>query len=82
MQDSLMSQGLSLMFTGMGTVIIFLAMLVVLTNLATRLIARYFPDPIAKIDPTPKPALVTQAVDAHTLKVIQKAVSEHRAKRH
>ena len=40
----LMSSGLELMLAGMGIVFLFLAMLVVVINTMSRLIARYLPE--------------------------------------
>ncbi|MDD5581508.1 MAG: OadG family protein [Methylobacter sp.] len=39
-----MSSGIEIMFVGMGTVFLFLAMLVVTINILSSLIQRYFPD--------------------------------------
>ena len=49
MQGDIVSQGLELMLYGMGTVVVFLALLVVATTGMSRLIGRYFPEPEAPV---------------------------------
>jgi oxaloacetate decarboxylase gamma subunit len=44
MQGDIVSQGVELMLFGMGTVVVFLALLVVSTTAMSRFIARYFPE--------------------------------------
>ena len=44
MQGDMISQGLELMLYGMGTVVVFLSLLVVSTYVMSHLIARYFPE--------------------------------------
>lgn len=78
MQDSLMQQGLDLMFYGMGSVAVFLIMLVVLTQMMSWFIQRFFPE-------TPTVTVATEQVeqapvDAHLLAIIQAAVNQHRNK--
>ena len=55
MQDNLMQQGVELMLFGMGTVFLFLAVLIVATTLMSFLIQRFFPA---------KPLLVPAAVNS------------------
>ncbi len=43
MQGTIIEQGLELMLYGMGTVVLFLALLVVATTAMSRLLTRYFP---------------------------------------
>ncbi len=43
MQDQIINQGVELMLYGMGTVVLFLALLVVATGLMSHLLARYRP---------------------------------------
>ena len=49
MQGDIVSQGVELMLYGMGTVVMFLALLVVATTLMSRCIIRYFPEPEAPV---------------------------------
>lgn len=44
MQGDIVSQGVELMLFGMGTVVLFLALLVVMTTAMSRLVIRYFPE--------------------------------------
>ncbi len=55
MQDEIIGQGLELMLFGMGTVVLFLCLLVVATRLMSHGVTRYFPEPpaataIAQVD--------------------------------
>lgn len=80
MQSTLLDQALELLIFGMGTVFVFLALLVVAVNLMSRLIDTYFPEPAAPEPHTPKIKAVTPAIDDTTLAVIQAAIRQHRAK--
>lgn len=83
MQDSLLSQGLSLLVYGMGTVYVFLAILVLVTTSMSRLIARYFPpapEPERKAAPKAKSASPA-AVEPHILNAITQAVAQHRSEK-
>ena len=44
MQGDIVAQGVELMLYGMGTVVVFLALLVVVTTLMSSVITRYFPE--------------------------------------
>ena len=72
--NELMSTGLEIMLVGMGSVFLFLAMLIVAVNLMTATIQRYFPEksskPVKNI-PTTDPALIA---------AISTAVHQHRKK--
>ena len=48
MQAGLLEQGLTLMLVGMGTVFVFLTLLVVATTLMSALTARLSPAPVAE----------------------------------
>ena len=79
MQESLLSQGMGLMLFGMGTVFVFLAVLVVITNIMSFIMGRYFPE-VAEPQSTAVPIAKSSsaAVSATTLKVIQAAIDRHR----
>lgn len=79
MQMTLLEQALQLLIFGMGTVYIFLILLVVAINLMSRLIETHFPDPVIPENPTPKPR-ETSPVDTTTLAVIHAAIRQHREK--
>ncbi len=87
MNDTLMQQGTDLMLYGMGSVLVFLTLLVIATTLLTGLIRRWFPEP--EPIPSGRPAKRSGAarkpasaeVDDTVLKVIKAAVEKHRARR-
>ena len=45
MQGDMLAQGWELLIYGMGTVVIFLALLVIATSIMSRLVTSYFPEP-------------------------------------
>jgi len=76
-----MSQGIELMLYGMGTVVLFLALLVVATTVMARFITRYFPEPeppvqaaLQRLHRQDKPA-----GDPNLVAVITAAVHQHRS---
>lgn len=83
MQSTLMAEGLSLLVVGMSTVLVFLAVLVLLTTFASALIARYFPDPLPAAAPAKPKFLASSSrvpVDPLTLQVISDAIQQHRSR--
>ena len=85
MQNEIIGQGLELMLYGMGTVVLFLALLVIATVAMSRLVERYFPEP--KPAPTVDEALrrlrgekVAADTDAELVAVIGAAVHQHRVR--
>lgn len=81
MQESLIEQGIDLMLFGMGTVVVFLAILVVATLGMSRFIRHFFPE--ADVSATPPAELNVDPVlpDARLLAAIKAAIEQHRAKR-
>lgn len=81
MQDTLFQQGFDLMLYGMGTVVIFLATLVVATLAMSWVIRRFFPEP----EVVDKYASAAEPIPAYTddrlLAVIKAALTQHRDKR-
>ncbi len=80
MSASIVEQGVELMLFGMGTVIVFLGLLVLATTTMSRLVSRYFPEP----EPAPAPARVagpTPAADDQLVAVISAAIHQHRNRR-
>jgi oxaloacetate decarboxylase (Na+ extruding) subunit gamma len=84
MQSTLLAQALDLLIFGMGTVFVFLTLLVIAVNLMSRFMEKFFPEaiiaephlsPSASNDTAPK-----YSVDTTTLAVIQAAIRQHRAK--
>ena len=81
MQGSIVAQGGELMLYGMGTVVVFLASLVVITTLMSRIVGRYFPEPQP---PAPRPRSAAPAAaseDARLTAVITAAVHRYRRER-
>lgn len=81
MQSTLLEQALELLVFGMGTVFVFLIMLVIAVNLMSRFIQTFFPEPIV---PETHPLFTEHKNDdlpnSHTLAAIQAAIHQHRAK--
>jgi len=69
-----MADGLNLMLYGMGTVFIFLTLLVVCTNVMSALIIRFYKEPsfetLAPVDSSSR--------DSRTIAIIEAAIAEHR----
>jgi len=80
-EPGLVTQGLELMVFGMGTVFVFLTMLVFVTSAMSKLVSKYFPEPEPVPAPARKPAAAApQGIDPQLLKVLSAAVKEHRAR--
>ena len=75
MQQDIVQQGIDLMIYGMGTVFVFLTILVLITVCMSRLMGRYFPESEA---PVATAQQVPNAIDATTLAVIKAAIAQHR----
>ena len=79
MSDTFLQQGLDLMIYGMGTVIVFLTLLVVATGFMSRFIVRYFPDPVEPVvENNSKPP--AGGVDPKIARIIAAALQQHREK--
>jgi oxaloacetate decarboxylase gamma subunit len=74
--DNLIGQGLELMLFGMGTVVVFLTLLVFITSAMSKLVERFSPAPA-----TPPPGTGRPPEDAALLAVISAAVHRHRSRR-
>lgn len=82
MQESLIAQGVDLMFYGMGTVIVFLALLVVITTAMSVLVNRFFPEPEPPTSQFRRPVPATPArVDDRVVNVIREAIQQHRSRK-
>lgn len=75
----LLSEGLVLLLLGMGTVYVFLTLLVFVTSTMSALVMKYTPAKPAK--PLPPSAAGVQADDPTLLAVISAAIHAHRAKK-
>lgn len=83
MHGSLLQQGLDLLIFGMGTVFVFLTVLVISVGLMSKIIARFFAEieETPRVAPTPVRTTTTAAaVDPNVLLAIQEAIYQHRAK--
>ncbi len=77
MNDTLLEQGVDLMLFGMGTVFVFLTILVIATFAMSTVIGRFLPEEAA----TPAtPAARGGAVDPQVVKIIQAAIEQHRSR--
>ena len=84
MTDDIVAQGLELMLYGMGTVVIFLALLVLITTVMSRVVTRYFPEPLVPASsPAPKSPARTPAgaIEGEVVAAITAAVRQHRSKK-
>lgn len=84
MQESLLSQGLDLTIYGMGSVFVFLGLLIVMTTAVSKLVLRFFPEVPLAAPPNawrPTSSQATEEVDQRTLQVIRTALVQHRARR-
>ena len=73
----LMSSGVELMFVGMGIVFSFLTMLVIVINMMSSLVQRFFPEVQANAVNIPAAAIGT---DKRTIAAITAAVHQYRSK--
>ena len=80
MQGDIIDQGVELMLYGMGTVVVFLSLLILVTILMSWFIARFFPEPeLTAVNPV-APVPPAQAADQSRLvAVITAAIHRHRA---
>jgi oxaloacetate decarboxylase gamma subunit len=86
MQGSIVNQGVELMLFGMGTVLVFLTLLVLAITLMSWVLQRYFP--VLEITPaanrskgtTTATATTFAAGDATLVAVISAALHQHRSK--
>lgn len=87
MQDNLIDQGLDLMLFGMGTVFVFLTLLVFATTLMSKLVNRLVPEDInepSNNSNNTSPQLASRntpvAINPQTLEAIKLAIAAHRKK--
>jgi len=81
MQETLIDQGLNLMLFGMGTVFIFLTILVFATTLMSTVVTRFATDDEPTKAQNTAPTLTSlsdHATDPNTLIAIKKAIALHR----
>ena len=87
MQETLIDQGVSLMIYGMGTVFVFLTILVFATGLMSKLVNKYAPTKVetAAVGKANSGAMVagpsnsaTEQPSPQVLEAIKQAISQHR----
>ena len=78
--QGLMSQSLELMLLGMGTVFVFLTLLVLCTNLMSRILARFAPEIPQAAAVRHAPAAGQAGSDEQLRAVIVAAIHAHRSK--
>jgi oxaloacetate decarboxylase gamma subunit len=80
MQDTLIDQGLNLMLFGMGTVFVFLTILVFATTLMSKLVNRFAPEAPSQPLTSQAPAAVatTPILSPNIVSAIEKAIAAHR----
>lgn len=85
MKDTLLQNGIDLMLYGMGSVLVFLALLAASTVFMSRMVTRWFPEPEGLPDSGPKaarsPTKTSAKVDENTMAAIKAAIEKHRARR-
>lgn len=77
MQESIMQQGFDLMLFGMGSVFIFLTLLVIATTAMSAVVQRFFPEALKPAAPAPSQVPAAGA-DARLQAVIKAAIDQHR----
>lgn len=77
--SELMSDAIELMVVGMGFVFVFLAVLVVLTSIMSKMINKYLPAPAPVAAKAPKVKNQNASPDAQLLAVLSAAVAEYRS---
>ena len=81
MNETLLQDGIELMIFGMGTVFVFLAVLVVVTTSMSALVNKFFPDQVSSVEPTPSaPQPASAATDDTLIAVISAAVHQYRSR--
>jgi len=81
MQDNLIEQGLNLMLFGMGTVFVFLTILVFATTLMSKLVSRFFPaEQIieSELDSMPSNIATANLPKPQIMAAIEQAIAAHR----
>lgn len=68
-----MADGLNLMLYGMGTVFVFLTLLVACTSIMSALVTRFYQEPAAE-----SAAKDSRSMDSKTIAIIKAAIAEHR----
>lgn len=81
MQGDILAQGMELMVYGMGTVVVFLGLLVLTTSAMSLLVARYFPEPLQPLPSPPGDRRSPGEDEGRIVAAISAAIHLHRSKR-
>lgn len=76
METNLLMEGIKFMFLGMGAVFLFLAVMIVMMNIMSVFIHKFFPEPIPKIPEISSES--TQADNNKIVAAITAAIIHHR----
>ena len=76
-EDTLMSQGIELMIYGVGTVFLFLMLLVIAVQGLAACLRQWFPEPVPTRAPPQRPASPA-VIDDRTRAIIQAAIDRRR----
>ena len=82
MDNTIVAQGVELMVYGMGTVVVFLGLLVLITSAMSRVVNRYFPEaplPVAVPSVGRKSGPAAHA-DGEVVAAITAAIAQHRSR--
>jgi oxaloacetate decarboxylase gamma subunit len=79
MEQTIMQQGVDLMLFGMGSVFVFLTLLVIATSIMSALVQRFFPEAEAPLVPA-RAAAPAGPSDPRLVAIIQAAIDQHRNK--
>ncbi|MDD2789520.1 MAG: OadG family protein [Sulfurimonas sp.] len=74
METNLVVEGIKFMFLGMGAVFLFLALMIVMMNIMSYIIHRFFPEPQASVKSTVAPEEDNRKIVA----AITAAIAHHR----
>ncbi|WP_022963265.1 OadG family protein [Halopseudomonas pelagia] len=79
--SELIMEGAELMLLGMGSVFVFLILLVVVTTVMSRVLTRFFPEaiPVPRA-PAKRPKASSAGIDPELIAVIGAAIKQHRSR--
>jgi len=80
MDGEIIEQGVELMVYGMGTVVVFLTLLIAVTTMMSRVLARFFAEEAIEPIIVTSPASKNPHSDIPTVAIITSAIHQHRAK--
>jgi len=75
METNLILEGIKFMFLGMGTVFVFLIVMIACMNIMSSIINRYFPEPQSSVDGA---TATTQVDNKKIVAAITAAITHHR----